>query len=133
MSMRRLIEAVEGKAPNTRSLAKADSAPTTYYRGGGDSMESVDRNTTVWDMVRFEQDALGNQETVIPLFPAEVLKMIPARQTRWLARQRKIAQTYGRQIDKFVYREPVELVKDNQGGYVVIERKGFDFYTQGKT
>jgi hypothetical protein len=131
--MRRLIEAVEAKASNARSRTKADSAPTTYYRGGGDSMESVDRNTTVWDMVRFEQDTLGNQETVIPLFPAEVLKMIPARQTRWLARQRKIAQTYGRQIDKFVYREPVELVKDNQGGYVVIERKGFDFYTQGKT
>lgn len=125
MSMRRLIEGLESKSPN------AGSAPTTYYRGGGDSMESVDRNTTVWDVVRFEQDELLNVDTAIPLFPAEVLRLIPANRTKWLARQRKVAQGYGR-VEKVTYRDPVELVKDNDGGYVVIERQAFDFYTKGK-
>jgi hypothetical protein len=99
-----------------------------YYRGGGEGMESVSRDTSVWDIVVFEREELGNTEDSIrPLFPAALLKLIPAARTQWLARTKKGAQYYGR-VTAMTYNDPVELVEDNQDGCIVIERAAFNHY-----
>lgn len=105
--------------------------PTKYYRGGGEGMDSIPRDISVWDVVVFEREELGNGEgSIVPLFSEEILRKIPASRTQWLARTRKGAQYYGR-AEAMTYRDPVELVEDNQDGCIVIERQAFDYYTSG--
>ena len=105
--------------------------PTKYYRGGGEGMDSIPRDISVWDVVVFEREELGNSNgSIVPLFSEEILRKIPASRTQWLARTRKGAQYYGR-AEALTYREPVELVEDNQDGCIVIERQAFDYYTSG--
>ena len=102
-----------------------------YYRGGGEGMDSPPRGASVWDLVVFEREELGNLESITPLFAEETLRKIPASRTQWLARTRKGAAYYGR-VEVFTYLDPVELVADNQDGYIVIERSAFDYYTSGE-
>jgi hypothetical protein len=102
-----------------------------YYRGGGEGMDSPPRGASVWDLVVFEREELGNiGDAITPLFSEQILRKIPASRTQWLARTRRGAAYYGR-VEAFTYIDPVELVADNQDGYIVIERGAFDYYTLG--
>lgn len=84
----------------------------TLYRNGGTLIH--ERSATALDIIRYEQDELGNNNTV--LVSKETLAQIPARHTIWLCDQ---PDQYNGELETYELVNAQVLARDNDGGYLI--------------
>jgi hypothetical protein len=87
------------------------------WRGGSDS--SFPRGATVADIVRYEQDELGNDINVTKA-TLKKLEKIPATRSIWVTKTKRDAQHYGTAYEVNLGDDCVAVGMDGDGGYLVV-------------
>lgn len=97
----------------------------TAYRYESNNM-GIPRNATAYDVVKFEEDELGN-DNKINENDLEELKKHPATAVTWVCPKKADAMYYGQAEPYFVPPGTKIIGQDEQGGYMILlpERKEF--------
>lgn len=85
------------------------------YRGGDFAWH--ERGTTAADIVAYERDELGNDNTLVGTHLP--LDQIPANQCEWVTADRETAERYG-EVTKVFEADGAEIiVTDDENGYLI--------------
>jgi len=85
-----------------------------------------DAGTTAADVIRYEQDVLGNDYGITPE-ELKVLELYPADDVVWVTRTKEDAARYGDSIEDVVEHEIPEgstiIAEDGEGGFLVLKNR----------
>ena len=98
---------------------RALSAPTSGYRA--ETGYKHTRGTKAADIVRYEQDELGNQLGVSCEKLME-LEKYPAASIKWVTRAKKDAAKYGKPTRTRLSNDTELIAVDGKGGYLVLDK-----------
>ncbi len=96
----------------------------TFYRGVGMFDEFKVRGRTAADIINYERDELGNDDTARAFVIAKCRKMdlskIPASSLLWVTPKREVAAHYGDVRTTHLTKKALVLAADGDDGYLVL-------------